>query len=92
MKDALGGLFKVAGYATLTIFMLWGGWIQLVIVYAWGGMPWVYAGIFLAPIVFIVGPWYLGFGAGNWHPLIVIYGGWFLGSVLLAVGNALSEE
>jgi hypothetical protein len=46
----------------------------LAIYLTFGGLG-VLLGIVLAPIVFVIDPWYAGLAHGFWWPLIVEYGG-----------------
>ena len=59
----------------------------LAIYLTFGGLA-VLLGIVLAPIVFVIAPWYAGLAHGFWWPLIVEYGG----LVVLGLVFGLAEK
>ncbi|WP_448576206.1 hypothetical protein [Thermomicrobium sp.] len=49
----------------------------------------VLLGIVLAPIVFVIAPWYAGVAHGFWWPLIVEYGGLIVFGLVFGLGEKL---
>lgn len=66
------------GIVGVILFFAWliASWIvDLLAGYLTFGGLGVLLGIVLAPIVFVIDPWYAGLAHGFWWPLIVEYGG-----------------
>jgi len=82
------GTLRIVG---VILFFAWliASWIvDLLAVYlTFGGLA-VLLGIVLAPIVFVIAPWYAGLAHGFWWPLIVEYGG----LVVLGLVFGLAEK
>jgi len=79
----------LASYSSLLFAWLIASWIvDLLAVYLTFGSLGVLLGIVLAPIVFVIAPWYAGLAHGFWWPLIREYGG----LIVLALLFFLTEK
>gem|GEM_PF-2940058 len=80
---------SLASYSSLLFAWLIASWIvDLLAVYLTFGSLGVLLGIVLAPIVFVIAPWYAGLAHGFWWPLIREYGG----LIVLALLFFLTEK
>jgi hypothetical protein len=75
------------GLALAAIVASWAVFLDLAILYEthgfWSGL----VGLVLAPITFIVVPWYAGIALGNWLPLGVGYGSVVVGIMFARLGS-----
>lgn len=89
---SFGKMIKLLGYVGWTVFGLWGFIICLSIVNSVAGFWGVVLGFTIAPVTFLVAPWYALIAWGNPLPLIVGYGGGILSTCMFALGSWLEER
>jgi hypothetical protein len=79
------------GLALAAIVASWALFLDLAILYEthgfWSGL----VGLVLAPITFVVVPWYAGIALGEWLPLAVGYGSVGVGIVFARLGSKGSK-
>jgi len=79
--------FCAIGVALAAIVATWALFLDLAILYETRGLWSSVVGLVLAPITYVVVPWYAGLTLDNWLPLAVGYGSVAVGIVLARLGN-----
>ena len=87
-RSLAAGTLGIVGGILLFAWLVASFVLYLLAIYlTFGGLA-VLLGIVLAPIVFVIAPWYAGLAHGFWWPLIVEYGG----LVVLGLVFGLAEK
>ncbi len=85
----MGIIFKAPAVFIYVIAGLWGLYISFGIIQAAAGTIVAFLGLFLAPVLLGLAPWYAGFVQGDWFPLLLVYGGGIGASILFAIGSSI---
>jgi len=87
MKKAIQSIFLVLAWIGVVVFGIWDLRISYAIVKEVAGSIVAYISFLVAPITFVLTPWYALIAWGDWHPLVIIYGGGvFITLLFLASG------
>ncbi len=88
-RSLAAGTLGIAGGILLFAWLVASFVLDLYAIYLTFGGFGVFLGIVLAPIVFVIAPWYAGFAHGFWWPLIVEYGGLIVFGLVFGLGEKL---
>lgn len=88
----MGAIFKIPAYITYFVAGLWGSFICLGIVVDHLGFISGVIAFFLAPITFLVVPWYEALANSNWFPIMLAYGGGIGATILYGIGSAIDGD
>ena len=97
MKRVIGIILMCLGWIVLAVGGTWGFVLSAIIVVnlfidqAIGITAVILAFVF-SPGLFLIVPWYAGFGLGEWLPLILSYGGLIIGGIILSVGAGIKGD
>jgi len=80
------------GLALAAIVTSWALFLDLAILYETHGLWTGVVGLVLAPITFVVVPWYAGIALDSWLPLAVGYGSLAAGIVFARLGSAYRRQ
>jgi hypothetical protein len=92
VRKILGGFFKICGGLVSVIYGLWGFYLSMKIVGQVAGFWGFVIGFGVAPITFVVAPWYEGIVRNDWFPLVFSYGGAIIGGVFFWVGSLIAGD
>ncbi len=92
VRKLLGGFFKICGCFDFVIFGLWGFYLSLKIIGEIAGLEGVAIGFAVAPVTFVVVPWYAGIVRDNWLPLLISYGGGMIGCLFFFMGVLIAGD
>jgi hypothetical protein len=79
--------FCAIGVALAAIVATWALFLDLAILYETHGLWSSVVGLVLAPITYVVVPWYAGLTLDDWLPLAVWYGSVAVGIVFARLGS-----
>lgn len=88
MKKVIQSIFLVLAWIGIVIFGIWDLRITYAIVNEVAGPIVAYISFLIAPIIFVLAPWYALIAWGDWHPLVIIYGGGVLVTLLFLASGA----
>lgn len=92
MRKYIGIFFFVcAGIATV-VFGLWGLYVNLSIIYNVAGYLGIIIGFLMAPITFIVIPFYALFKLDIWFPMFITFGGTPTVLAFIGIGLWLTKD
>jgi len=92
MRTLIGNFFKGISVIILLVSGLWSFMIELYIINLVWGLIGLIVGFFIAPVTFLLAPWYVLFAWGNWNPLILGYGGIIVYLILNSVGKLIKPS
>ena len=80
------------GVALAGIFAAWAMFLDLAMLYEMHGLWSGVVGLVLAPITYLVMPWYIWIELDNWLPLAVGYGSLAVGILFVRLGSAVRKR
>jgi hypothetical protein len=79
------------GLALASFLAFWAMFLDLAALYETHGLRAGVVGLALAPITYLVMPWYIWIALDNWMPFVVGYGSAIMGIVFIRLGSKASK-
>lgn len=89
MSASLGRALKAFGLLGFALAFVWGLALCIAVVAGIAGFAGGVLGLLLAPLSFILVPWYAGLVLGDWTPFLLNYCAGSFALALVAGGNAI---
>lgn len=89
MSPTLGIGLRAAGLAGFVVAFLWGMSVCVMLVAKQAGLAGAVLAVILAPLTFLLVPWYAALSLGDWTPFLLNYCAGSVALVLFAGGKAI---
>jgi len=89
MSASLGRALKAFGLLGFALAFVWGLALCIAVIAEIAGFAGAVLGLLLAPLSFILVPWYAGLALGDWTPFLLNYCAGSCALALFAGGNAI---
>jgi len=85
----LGLALRATGVVAFAVTFLWGMGVCVEIIADQAGSAAAVLSVILAPLTFLLVPWFAGFALDNWLPFLIVYCSGTVALAFLAAGKAM---